>query len=93
MRLRVMSIRFEPVAVSILLAVVSAGVAGCSKRAPAPVERTDAVPAAEQILQRMLATYRDAGSYSDQAVVRLKYREQGRWVEDEGSFAVTEFEN
>lgn len=89
MRFRVLSVRFEPVAVSILLAVLSPGVTGCSKKAPAPVEQADAAPAAEQILQRMVATYRDAGSYSDQAVVRLKYREQGRWVEDEGSFAVT----
>lgn len=89
MRLSVSSIQFAAIAGSLLLAVLSLGVTGCNKKAPAPLEQADAVPAAEQILQRMVATYRNASSYSDQAVVRLKYREQGRWVQDEGSFAVT----
>ena len=37
----------------------------------------------------MVATYRDAKSYSDQAVVRLKYRQQGQSFEDEGKLAVS----
>jgi hypothetical protein len=47
-----------------------------------------ALAPAQQILQQMVATYRDAESYSDQAVVRLKYRQQGQPFEDEGKFAV-----
>lgn len=85
-------IRLPSVALLLLLAGLSFGTAGCSKKPPAPAETADAAPApapAEQILQQMVATYRDAESYSDEAVVRLKYRQQGQPFEDEGEFAVS----
>ena len=37
----------------------------------------------------MVATYREAESYRDQAVVRLKYRQQGQWFEDEGKLSIS----
>jgi len=85
-------IRLPSVVPLLLLAGLSFGTAGCSQKPPAPAETADAAPApapAEQILQQMVATYRDAESYSDEAVVRLQYRQQGQPFEDEGKFAVS----
>ena len=36
----------------------------------------------------MIATYSQAFSYSDRGVVRLRYRLDGSWVQDEGKLAV-----
>lgn len=36
----------------------------------------------------MVAAYQAAESYRDEAVVRLRYRQQGRWFEDEGELSV-----
>ncbi|HPM81204.1 MAG TPA: hypothetical protein PLF81_10910, partial [Candidatus Anammoximicrobium sp.] len=93
MPFRVSAIRIQPVVMSLLLGGWTLFSAGCGKATP-PLEKADAEPApalapAEQVLQRMVATYRDAKSYSDQAVVRLKYRQQGQPLEDEGPFAVS----
>jgi outer membrane lipoprotein-sorting protein len=93
MPFRVFAIRIQPVVMSLLLGGLTLFSTGCGK-APPPLEKVDAEPApalapAEQVLQRMVATYRDAKSYSDQAVVRLKYRQQGQPLEDEGPFAVS----
>ena len=87
---RVVSIRIQAVTLSLLLAGLSLWSGGCSED-PAPAAKATAktLSPAEEILQRMVATYRDSKSYRDQAVVRLKYRQQGRWVEDEGKFAVS----
>lgn len=90
----VSAIRIPPVVLSILLGGLAFCCAGCSKTASVPLEKADAAPVpaltpAEQVLQRMVATYRAAKSYRDQAVVRLKYRQQGQPMEDEGKFAVS----
>ena len=87
MQFRVLSIGLNRRAVDL---VKRSGAWKCGlSKAPPPVEKADAPPPAEQILQRMVAAYRDARSYSDQAVVRLKYRERGQWFEDQAKFAVS----
>lgn len=68
---------------------------GCGSGQPAATDENTVKPAeaaalspAEQLLQRMVATYQQAKSYRDQGVVRLKYRQQGQWFEDEGQLTI-----
>ncbi len=77
------------------LALLALAQAGCSGDKAAPPDAAANVSAsppeaspARQILQRLVARYREAKSYRDQAVVRLKYRQQGQWFEDEGKLTV-----
>ena len=85
--------RHGPWRVALALLVLSP--VGCGSRQPAVTEAPPAESAgnsarspAEQLLQRMVATYQQAKSYRDQGVVRLKYRQQGQWFEDEGQLTI-----
>jgi len=93
MQFRHASFQFPSAALPLLLAGWVLAAAGCSDRTPpTPAETADATPVltpAERIVQQMVATYRQAESYRDRAVVRLKYRQQGQVFEDEGQFAVS----
>ena len=68
---------------------------GCGGKAPEPAAGPSDATAtavsspAQQVLQRMIAAYRETGCYHDQAVVRLRYRQQGQWFEDEGQLSVS----
>ncbi|MBP86210.1 MAG: hypothetical protein CMJ64_05770 [Planctomycetaceae bacterium] len=55
-----------------------------------PEKRANAVGAftAEEVLEQMAKTYRDAPSYSDKGRVRLRYRERGDFVTDEAPLSV-----
>jgi len=77
------------------LALLVVSPVGCGSGQPAATDATTAqsagiaaVSPAEQLLQRMVATYQQAQSYRDQAVVRLKYRQQGQWFQDEGQLTL-----
>src|SRR5688572_23503312 len=69
-----------------LLLLAGCGPGGDSG-AIAKSQRTSVTPPADlgpqQVLRRLLDTYRQAQSYADDAVVRLRYVEQGRPVEQE----------
>lgn len=77
------------------LALLAILAAGCGDRDPPPTNAsvdtavTTAASPAEQVLQRMVNVYREAKSYHDEAVVRLKYRQHGQWFEDEGELSVS----
>ncbi len=62
-------------------------VAGCGRQSDSPAA-TPPLSEPEAILRRMIDTYRDARTYADQGVVRLRYRTDGQWTEDEGRLAV-----
>lgn len=66
---------------------------GCGRSGAEPdtAKSPSAVTTAEAdaVLQAMLAAYRDAKAYADQGIVRLRYRESGQWVHDDGKFSVT----
>jgi len=86
--------RGRPFAWPLALALLTLAQAGCGDKAAAPEANTakgaaaaDLSPA-QQVLQRMVARYREAKSYRDQGVVRLKYRQQGQWFEDEGKLTI-----
>jgi len=95
LRFVVPSVFRRPAAFPLMLALLAMLSPGCGVQAPPPAPAT-AEPAvavetspAEQVLQRMIAAYQGAQSYHDQAVVRLKYRQQGQWFEDEGELSVS----
>lgn len=52
------------------------------------VPSADGELTANQILQRLLKTYREAASYEDQAVVRLAFQQNGQPIADQWSSAV-----
>lgn len=66
--------------------------AGCGNRAddqPSPPDGQTAPRAsADDVLQRMLAAYKDAAGYRDRGVVRLSYREEGTVEDDEAPLSV-----
>jgi hypothetical protein len=77
------------------IALLTLAQAGCGGDKAAAPEANTATPAAaadlspaQQVLQRMVVRYREAKSYRDQGVVRLKYRQQGQWFEDEGQLTI-----
>ncbi len=47
------------------------------------------VTTADDVLGQMVQVYRNADAYNDRGIVRLKYRLDGQWVQDDGQFAVT----
>jgi hypothetical protein len=74
-----------------------ASLAGCGAAQPAPAKSGDkpagaAQPAAElsaqQILKRLLETYRGANSYADDGVVRLHFMQQGQPMDQEWKSSV-----
>ncbi len=72
-------------ALTTMLAVLV--VAGCSRTSPisdGPEPPSDS----GRILRQMLEAYQHAKTYADRGVVRLRYRVDGQWVEDEGKLAV-----
>lgn len=77
-----------------MLAMLAVAGAGCN-RAASPVAEVSVEPTAieaspaEQVLRQMIAAYQAAKTYRDQAVVRLKYRQQGQWFEDDGKLSVS----
>ena len=79
----------------IALVMVAGGCGTGDEQSVPATAATDAAAAgapaspAEQVLQRMVAVYQAAQAYRDEAVVRLRYRQQGRWLEDEGELSVT----
>ena len=74
-----------PFAVALLLAACTLFVfAGCRERNVAPPDAAGSQAAdAEAVLRRMVDRYRRASAYADNGFLRLRYREQGRFVVDE----------
>lgn len=63
--------------------------AGC-KDEPSQSETTEsAAESADDVLRATIETYGQAFTYTDRGVVRLRYRLDGHWVQDEGKLAVT----
>jgi hypothetical protein len=61
--------------------------AGCHRAAnqsDAPASLT-----ADQVMQAMMNAYQHSEAYRDQAVVRLRYRQNGRLYQDEAPLSVT----
>ena len=61
--------------------------AGCGADSD-PAEEEKTISTADDVLHEMIEIYQAAESYSDRGVVRLKYRLDGQWVQDDGKFAV-----
>ncbi len=60
---------------------------GCGRRS----ESADELPPlaeADAVLRQMIDTYQRAQTYADQGIVRLRYREEGQWIEDQARLAV-----
>jgi hypothetical protein len=60
---------------------------GCGRPASSP-DTAPPLSESETILRQMIETYRQAWTYADQGVVRIRYRAEGQWIEDEGRLAV-----
>lgn len=80
---------------AIALVAVWVVVAGCGRtKQPDSAATGSQLPAAEttltadEVLERMAETYRDAPSYSDDGRVRLRYRERGNFAGDEAPLKV-----
>jgi hypothetical protein len=60
---------------------------GCDRR---PELADEPVPLAEAdaVLRQMIDTYQRAQTYADQGIVRLRYRDEGQWIEDQARLAV-----
>lgn len=79
-----------------IVALLLAALAGCGWGPPAPAKsdtkgagaQSAAELTAQQILKRLLETYRGAKSYADEAVVRLHYVQQGQTMDQEWKSSV-----
>ena len=60
---------------------------GCARH-PESADDLQPITEADAVLQRMIETYRHASTYADQGVVRLRYRTEGQWIEDQARLAV-----
>jgi hypothetical protein len=60
---------------------------GCDRPPESPAGLAP-IAESEVILRRMIDTYRQAKTYADQGVVRLRYRAEGQWIEDQASLTV-----
>ena len=74
-----------PFAVALVLAACTLFVfTGCRVRNAEPPAATGSQSAdADAVLRRMVEGYRRATTYADEGILRLRYREQGRFVVDE----------
>ena len=63
------------------------GTLGCSRTPTSPSDAVSALTA-DEVLQRMVATYAQARTYTDRGVVRLRYKQGDQWVQDEAKLAV-----
>jgi hypothetical protein len=61
--------------------------AGCGDRS-APDSGEVTIDSADDVLHRMVETYRNADSYRDRGLIRLQYRLDDQWMCDDGPFAV-----
>lgn len=62
---------------------------GCAKGPSESENANQETDSADDVLHAMIATYSQAMSYSDRGVVRLRYRLDGHWMQDEAKLAVT----
>jgi hypothetical protein len=60
---------------------------GCD-RSPESPAKPPPIAESDAILRRMIDTYRQARTYADQGIVRLRYRAEGQWIEDQASLMV-----
>jgi len=63
--------------------------AGCAEGPGQSENPNSQTASADDVLRAMIATYSQALSYADRGVVRLRYRLDGHWVQDEAKLAVT----
>lgn len=61
--------------------------AGCGRH-PESAGDLQTVSEADAILRRMIESYQQASTYADQGIVRLRYRTEGHWIEDQARLAV-----
>lgn len=80
-RRRLLSAFLLACGVALLIAV------GCGRPASSP-DLAPPLSESEAILRQMIETYRQTQTYADQGVVRIRYRAEGQWIEDEGRLAV-----
>jgi hypothetical protein len=67
--------------------LLAMAIAGCGYRTETATE-SPLLTECDLVLRRMIDTYRHARTYADSGIVRLRYRADGQWVEDQGRFAV-----
>lgn len=60
---------------------------GCG-RGPESADELPPLAEADAVLRQMIDTYQRAQTYADQGIVRLRYREEGQWIEDQARLAV-----
>jgi len=73
----------------LFVALAVCGCIGCTQDPGPSDEPIPAEVSADEILEEMIRTYEQASSYTDRGVVRLRYKLDGHWVQDEGKLAVT----
>lgn len=73
----------------LLLILLALSVVGCGKPKPDTPSRPFADVTGQQVLEKMTAAYSSAQSYSDQAVLYLTYRLNGRPVQEPHPWAVS----
>jgi hypothetical protein len=72
---------------SLGLVLVLMAANGCDRPPESPSELPP-IAESDAILRRMIDTYRQARTYADQGIVRLRYRSEGQWIEDQASLMV-----
>jgi hypothetical protein len=76
---------------SALLGLIALVFGGCqpAQQPAAPATTSgEAALSADELLRRMIQVYQTAESYSDHGLVRLRYRQAGQWLQDEGQLQV-----